>query len=86
MIPWFCPCLPLAGGVGVEGQVEVIVACVGGADGGGGGLVPVVAGVLDPRGKEDGLHGVGQVVHPLLLGAQVVDVGVVLLGGWGQKK
>src|SRR5699024_3154234 len=82
--PLVLPRLPLAGSVGVKGQVEVIVPRVGGADGGGGGHVGGVADVLDPRGIENGLHVVGQVVHPLLFGAQVVGVVVVLLGGRGQ--
>ena len=73
--------LVFAGGVGVQGQVQVVVPGIGGPDGGGRRHVGGVAGVLNPRGKEHGLHGVCQAVHPLLLISQAVDIFIVFLGG-----
>ena len=75
--------LLLWGGVGVEGQVEIVVSGVGGPDGGQGGHVRRVAGEADAGGGKVGLHGVCQAVHPLLFRA-AVDVQIVLLGRGGE--
>ena len=71
----------LAGGVGVEGQIEVVPPGVGLPDGGAGGHVGGVAGVADAAAVEVGDHGVGQAVHPVLLAAGAGDVHVFFLGG-----
>ena len=66
----------------MQGQVQVIVAGVGGADGGGRRPVRGIAGVADARGKEQRLHGVGQPIHLFFLCAEAVDIVVELLGRW----
>ena len=72
------------GGVGVEGQIEVVPAGVGLPDGAAGGHVGRVALVADAAAVEIGDHGVRQAVHPVLLAAGAGDIGVVFLCGWAE--
>ena len=60
--------------------MQVIVALVGGLDGGPCGHVRGVPAKKDARGGEVGLHGIRQTVHPQLFGAHV-DVGIIFLCG-----
>ena len=66
------------GGVGVEGQMEVVAPGVGGGDGRSGGHIRGIPAVPDAGGVQHGDHLVGQEVHPLLLGS-AVDVWVPVL-------
>ena len=69
----------LRGGVGVEGQVEVVPALVGLPDGAAGGHVGGIALIADAAAVEVGDHGVRQPVHPVFLTAGAGDVHVVFL-------
>ena len=74
------PLLPLGGGVGMEGEVEVVGAFLGLLDGGSGGHVRGVAGVADAVGQQPGDQGVRDEVHVVfLVPAAVIEV--VFLGG-----
>ena len=75
----------VAGGVGVEGQIEVVVPLVPLPDGCGGGGGRIVATKADAIGPKIRLHGVGDLVHPVLLAAAAGDIGIILLGGGTQK-
>ena len=67
--------------VGVKRQIEIVAAGVGQADGAGGGHIGGVAGEADGVGQQVRLHGVGDEVHEILLGAVAGDIRVILLGG-----
>ena len=73
--------LPIPDGVGMEGQVEVIIAAVGLPDGGGRRGVRIVAAEADAVRPQIGLHGVGDLIHPVFLTAAAGDIGVPVLGG-----